>query len=407
MSLITEQHVEQMIRNANVGINNTITQRLNEINARVNNLTPAIIEPFRPVVIDPNINSANYSLDLIKSLPDFDGDSVSYPAWRAAAKFAMDYYPVNSEKYYVATGIMRNKVIGTANSTLSSFNTVLNYKAILARLDQSYSDKRPLHVLETELSILRQDGSTITEFYDQVDKQLTLITNKQIMTYHGQDDLVDALNERARENALRVFISGLRRPLCDILFSAKPTDLPSALVTAQELEMNNKRTDFARIFAAGNVHRNSKPPKAHISNSYKQNTPVPMDVDSSRMVKNTGIRQNFIPTNFQHQNANGNSMQNIYNTPQQQHPNFNANGLFPRNPNQYQQPYQNFNTGAIPKRPRDHSDSYKSPFNKQQRINHLPDSNPNISNSDDSDDDQSQVSDVISNIPNHEINFLG
>lgn len=406
MSLVTAEHVEQLIRAATVGINNTFTARLNEVAARLDNITPAVIEPFRPVVIDATVNCGNYSLDLIKSLPDFDGDSVSYPAWRAAAKFAMEYYPENSEKFYVATGIMRNKVIGTANSTLSSFNTVLNYKAILAKLDQTYSDKRPLHVLENELSILRQDGSTITEFYDQVDKQLTLITNKQIMTYHGQDDLVDALNERARENALRVFISGLRRPLCDILFSAKPKDLPSALVTAQELETNNKRTDFARIFAAGSAHRNSKPPKAHFSNSYKQSIPVPMDVDSSRVAKKTGIRQNFIPTNFKQQNANSNPMQNFYNTPQQQYSNFNTNGSFPRNPNQYQQPYQNFNTGAIPKRPRD-SDSNNSPFYKQQRINHLPDSHSNISNSDDSDDDQSQVSDAIGNIPNHEINFLG
>lgn len=102
---------------------------------------------------------------MIKSLPEFDGNSSDYPAW----------------------------------------NTVLNFKAILARLDQTYADKRLLYVLKMNC-ILRQDNLTINDFYDQVDKQLTLIINKQIMSFQDQDDLITALNERARGNALRVFI---------------------------------------------------------------------------------------------------------------------------------------------------------------------------------------------------------
>lgn len=112
---------------------------------------------------------------------------------------------------------------------------------IIEILDKSFADKRPLHDIENELSVLRQDNSTLTDFYDKVERQLTLIINKQIMTIIDQN-LISALNNRARENALRVFISGLRCPLCDILFSARPNDLPSALVTAQELETNHKRT---------------------------------------------------------------------------------------------------------------------------------------------------------------------
>jgi len=41
-----------------------------------------------------------------------------------------------------------------------------------------------------------------------------------------------------REDALRIFISGLKRNLTDVLFAAKPKDMPSALALAQEVESN-------------------------------------------------------------------------------------------------------------------------------------------------------------------------
>lgn len=396
MSLVTAEHVEHLIRAATTNLNTNINARLNEFNARINEFRPVVVAPYQPVVIDPAINSANHSLDLIKSLPEFNGNPESYPAWRAAATFAMEYYPENSEKFYVATGVLRNKITSSANSTLSAFNTVLNYKAILARLDQSYSDKRPLHVLENELSILRQDNSSIIEFYDKVDKQLTLIINKQIMTLYGQD-LIDAFNQRARENALRVFISGLRRPLCDILFSSKPIDLPSALVTAQELETNHKRNDFARAFAAGTLVRSNKP-KTYQNFNHPINKPVPMDVDSSKIHQKNNIARNY-PDHRTRQNQ---AFPNIFRQNNFQsfgHPNQNFSGNTP-------QQFPNYNSGAIPKRTREISDSSKSPFHKQQRINHLPDLRP-ISEGSDTEETQSDVSDVIDDISNHEVNFLG
>ncbi len=67
------------------------------------------------------------------------------------------------------------------------------------------------------MSILRQGDLSITDHYDTVDKHLTLIINKQ-MTLGENNEITEALNERARENALRIFIFGLRRPLCSILF---------------------------------------------------------------------------------------------------------------------------------------------------------------------------------------------
>lgn len=116
------------------------------------------------------------------------------------------------------------------------------------------------------MSILRQGNLQITEYFDKVDKQLTLIINKQIMSHSGNSQVINALNDRARENALRVFISGLRRPLCDILFSTRPKDLPTALAVAQELETSHKRYDFASTFAAGT----SVKPNISVTPQYRQ-----------------------------------------------------------------------------------------------------------------------------------------
>lgn len=259
------------------------------------NLTTQKVETYEPVKLGVCRGS---SLDLIKSLPEFRGDMQSYPAWRDAAHFAIGYYTEGSENYYIAVGILRNKITGTANDKLSSFNTVLNFRAIIARLDQSFADKRSLQVLENELSILRQGKLSISDFYDAVDKHLTLIINKNRMSYPENEDIANALNERARDNGLRVFISGLRKPLSDILFSAKPCDLPTALATAQELESDQRRQEFAKIFAEGSIsqtyraqQKSNITPITHPAykrttreqnkngNRGQQQDPVPMDVD--------------------------------------------------------------------------------------------------------------------------------
>jgi len=57
------------------------------------------------------------------------------------------------------------------------------------------------------------------------------------------------MNDKHRSDALRVFISGLKRNLTDVLFAAQPADLPSALAMAQEIEANHERHAFATQYA--------------------------------------------------------------------------------------------------------------------------------------------------------------
>lgn len=64
------------------------------------------------------------------------------------------------------------------------------------------------------------------------------------MSYSNNEYIANALNERDRDYALWVFISGLRRPL---------SDLPTALAIAQEIKPDQKSQEFAKMFAAGDV----------------------------------------------------------------------------------------------------------------------------------------------------------
>lgn len=153
---------------------------------------------------------------------------------------------IECSKHYQAVAIIRNKIRGAAVGVLASFNTVLNFKAIIARLDFTYADKRPVYLIEQELSTLRQGNLTVLKFYE-VERKLTLLTNKTIMTYEGH--IANSINEKYRMDALRVFISGLKKPLSDILFSTRLADLPSALALAQGVEANHERYIFATNFS--------------------------------------------------------------------------------------------------------------------------------------------------------------
>jgi len=60
-----------------------------------------------------------------------------------------------------------------ANDALTHNGTVLNFDDIMARLDFVFSDKRPIYIIEQELSVLSQGLS--------INYQLSI--NKTIMTY--------------------------------------------------------------------------------------------------------------------------------------------------------------------------------------------------------------------------------
>jgi len=64
-----------------------------------------------------------------------------------------------------------------------------------------------MHVIEQDMSTLRQGNNmNPLQYYDEVGKKLTLLTNKAHMFY--EPSTAKMLCEKFREDALRIFISG-------------------------------------------------------------------------------------------------------------------------------------------------------------------------------------------------------
>lgn len=123
---------------------------------------------YEDIAIDREIK-CDESLDVVKCLPEFSGDEKkdNYVSWRKAAHKAFHVFEPFVGSSNQALTIIRSKVRGTSDSTLTSFDTAHNFNAIIARLDFTYADKRPIYLLEQQLSTLRPGNSTILQYYDQ------------------------------------------------------------------------------------------------------------------------------------------------------------------------------------------------------------------------------------------------
>nr|ADI57936.1 gag protein [Drosophila melanogaster] len=206
------------------------------------------VETYQKITAGPEVR-CDIKLDIVKTMPDFSGEQDDYVSWRQSAVDAYEIFKRynGSEAHYQAVSIIRNKIRGPARGLLVAHNTVLNFDAIIARLDCTYADKTSLRVLRQGLDTVRQGELSLMQYYDDVEKRLTLITNKIVMTH--EPDSAILFNNEVREDALHAFIAGLRKPLRAIVLPAQPKDLPSALALARESEATIERTNFAATYA--------------------------------------------------------------------------------------------------------------------------------------------------------------
>ncbi|KAH8324961.1 hypothetical protein KR074_000412, partial [Drosophila pseudoananassae] len=219
--------------------------QINSVNVQLQNMrveTPQV-EAYQRVSVQPGAPPCDIPLYIIKSVPDFNGEQDGYVAWRQSATDAYELFKPyqGSCAHYQAVTIIRNKIRGPARALLVSHNTVLNFDAILARLDCSYADKTSLRLLR-----LKSDQS-LMQYYDEVERKLTLVTNKIVMSH--DIERATLLNNEVRADALHVFISGLKKNLRAVVFPAQPKDLPSALALAREAEASIERSQFVATYA--------------------------------------------------------------------------------------------------------------------------------------------------------------
>jgi len=123
--------------------NRLINVQLGEVTRRIegiegqSNASRNVVEHYKIQTIDQTIKWQT-TLEVVKSLPKFPVEINQYVGCREAAETAMSLYKIQSEQYLIALTILRNKIIGAAYDALTNHGTVLNFQAILSRLDFIY-----------------------------------------------------------------------------------------------------------------------------------------------------------------------------------------------------------------------------------------------------------------------------
>lgn len=150
-------------------------------------------------------------LESYKSIPEFSGIRGTYRPWRNQVARRMKMIDVfkTHPKYEAALGIVRSKITGTASNVLTNNKTAYNIIAILKTLDSSYADKRPLYVVEAEMTSIKQLGKNLQEYHDAINEALHLVISKIVHAY-GLVEEQRSLVAEAQIKAVRTFIVGLR-----------------------------------------------------------------------------------------------------------------------------------------------------------------------------------------------------
>lgn len=237
------------------------------------------------------------SLEMFKSLPEFNGDRTRYTSWRNSAMNVMKIFKDNHDKpkYFEALNIVRNKVTGMASEALTNYNTVFNFDAIISRLDHTYADKRPTYIIEQELIVLQQKSLSIEEFYDEVNKKLNVLINKINMT-HKSRGIAEAMVKDASEKALRTFVTGLTGNLGSILYASHPASLPDAYAKLQTIVNDQERIKFANQF---NQNRMPKMEMNRINPNFKPKFDKPYQPQQQPFVKTfSGSFPGTFPSTF-------------------------------------------------------------------------------------------------------------
>lgn len=176
--------------------NTALAQKITELEgnqATFQRQTPVAITQYEDVM-PIYTTGESIQMDAFKVIPEFNGDQKTYRSWRSQVLKLMKQIEnfKTHPKYASALSIIRAKITRGASDILINNNTAHNIDAIIDRLDFSYSDKRPLYVIEAEMTSIRQNGKTLQEYYDDINQALNMVLTKIAMTHkepEGQKSL--------------------------------------------------------------------------------------------------------------------------------------------------------------------------------------------------------------------------
>lgn len=315
--------------------------------------------------IEPIYDSGDtIQLDAFKVIHEFSGDRKVYRSWRTQVTKLMNQIQnfKSHPKYAAALSIIRAKISGSASDILINNNTAHNINAIIDRLDFSYSDQRPLYVIESEMTAVRQNTKSLQEYYDEINQALNMVITKISMTYKVKAEQ-KSLIEETQNKAIRTFITGLSSSMIrSTLYGSMPKTLAQAFSIAQTIQYDNQ---YLQLDFKMQEQKNAK----------KLNDVKPIFNPNFRYQstqQNLIQKQNFVPT------PQYNPKQNFASTPQY-NPYKQISKPTPMDidtsKQNIQKPQFQSNDFQQMKRPREPTYINKQTSfqhaNKQQRVNHL------------------------------------
>lgn len=148
--------------------------------------------------IETEITSGDQiQLESYKSIPEFSGLKGQYRSWRNQVVRRMNMIDEfkTHPKYEAALGIIRAKITGPASNVLTNNKTAYNINSIIKTLDSSYADRRPLYVVESEMTSIRQMSKTLHEYHDAINEALHLVISKIVLEYKCEQEQSSLVTE--------------------------------------------------------------------------------------------------------------------------------------------------------------------------------------------------------------------
>ncbi|GBP97607.1 Retrovirus-related Pol polyprotein from transposon gypsy [Eumeta japonica] len=274
MEALTQQIARMQLTIENlVSKNQQLENRVSQL--PTNPLAPVAIQPLQAINMTYN-SPVEINLDIFKSLPEFKGNQLEYRSWREDVCRLMDGIKQHeaSNRYCEALSIVKTKIRGPASDVLINHNTVFNWEAIKNRLDYTYADQRPLYVLQDELRRITQGNKTLTQYHDEINKSLTLITSKLSMSGYPETTVEIMMNEAIQE-AVRVFKDGIKNSyIRATLYGSPIKDLEHAYAIARTIEHDNEHRRLNLTYGENGQHQRNN----HQLSQWTQHHPTPDNV---------------------------------------------------------------------------------------------------------------------------------
>lgn len=193
----------------------------------------------------------------INILQPFDGNPVKLHSFLRSVDNIMPFIDALEATPYhnVWVQAIRNKIIGDADTVLEVYGTPLDWKIIKANLISHYNDKRDATTLTRELFLAHQTSS-IEDFYGRVQHLLSLLVNHANIAIDDPTVRTDRIKTHS-ENALQVFLAGLKEPIGGNIRARRPETLKSAFDACIEEQNFLNKSGFT----------NNMPPK-HTRNPF-------------------------------------------------------------------------------------------------------------------------------------------